>query len=216
MPKTKNITPYIILGVGITASLVLGGYLVFRRKKVPCNSRFLFIGDSNTVMSSSYSKQLKQYCPMATVKELAASGRNTSAMLQSLQSELNAGHKYDVIAILGGSNDLGTGIDTKSNLQALYDMAKKSGAKVIAITPPSKNFIRLAQPDWGGANYNGLLAKLADIVSWQLNNRTPDLVVNWNRITNRKDYFSSDMQHANATAHNELLKEIVNRLPIKK
>ncbi len=215
MSVKKNTVPYILLGTGIAATLALTGYLVLRHtgKKVPCNGRFLFIGDSNTVNSVSYSKQLKQYCNQAVVKELAANGRNTSDMLSSLRAELANNH-YDAVMILGGSNDLGTNIDTKANLQLMYDLAKSKGARVVAITPPSKNYIRSAQPTWGGNNYSQLLEKLKNIVNWQLSNRTPDLVVNWNKITDKKELFASDMQHPNQVAHALLLNEIIKKLPI--
>lgn len=213
-----NTAGKIWLAAGIFVFLAGGAaialYMSKPKKKINCSSKFLFIGDSNTVITSSYSKQLQKLCPGMNVKVLAETSRNTSTMLQSMRDDLKAGNKYDVIAILGGSNDLGTNIDTISNLTDMYELGKSNGAIVIAITPPSKNFIRLAQPTWGGNNYPQLLQKLKNIVDWQLKNNISDIVINWNKLTDRKDYFNSDMQHANATAHAVLLKQIIEKVPI--
>ena len=218
MAEKKNITPYLILGLGIAAALGVAAYVVFRKKPIPCSSRFLFIGDSNTTISHAYSKQLKSFCPGAQVKEIAQSGRNTNTMLQTLAAELQAGNKYDVIAILGGSNDLccPDAYPTKSNLAAMYQMAKASGAKVVAITPPSKKYVRLGDPTWGGSNYQGMLDRLQGIVTWIKQNGTPDLIIDWNKITdNEAAFVGTDYMHANSNAHKILLNEMINRLPIK-
>ncbi len=185
-----------------------------RRKKnaLTCNSKFLFVGDSTTEYSQSYADKLKAICSGMQIKKLSAVSRNTNVMRDTLAADLNAGNRYDVIAILGGSNDLGSSsINTKANLQAMYEMAKNSGAKVIAITPPNKNF--LVNQYWIGPG-DPKIVILNDLVKWIMQNPLPDVRVNWNAITNRKDYFLSDMQHPNSTAHAVLLQEILNKMPI--
>lgn len=218
MAAGKNIAPYVILGIGIAATLSLVGYLVFKRKPVKCSSRFLFIGDSNTVIAHSYTKKIKQYCSGADIKEIATSGWSTNKMLTALQAELAGGNKYDVIAILGGSNDLccPDSYPTKSNLETMYQLAKRSGARVVAITPPSKKYIKLGNPGWGGSNYQAQMDRLAGIVSWIKANKTADVIVDWHKITENKDAFvGTDYQHANAGAHEALLKELIKKIPIK-
>lgn len=219
--KPVNIWPWIILGAGVvaaggfTAAILLGNA---RRKQITCNSSFLFVGDSNTVGASSYANQLKNFCPAAKVSIVASVGANTNQMLQQMHADLASGRKYDVVVIFGGSNDLGTGIDTKGNLQAMYTMGKNNGATVVAITPPSKKFIRAANPGWGGSesNYQNLLAKLADLVNWINKNNGPDVVIDFNKITSiGPQMFTGDLQHANSTAHAELLAQLARKLRIK-
>lgn len=217
MSNVKNIASYIAFGIGILAIAgVTIAIIATRRKPVKCNSNFLFVGDSNTVISHSYATQLQKYCPDAKITVLAQSGRNTTTMLQTLTTELNGGNKYDVIAILGGSNDLYAPDTVKKNLDAMYKLAKASGAKVVAVTPPSKNFIHIGQPTWGGNDYQKLLNNLASITAWIKSQSQPDVIVDWNKITNNKEAFAgTDYQHANATAHAELLNKIIKELPIK-
>lgn len=221
MNKPANIWPWIIFGAGLLAASGLTAAILINnnnRKKITCNSSFLFVGDSNTVGTHSYARQLKNFCPAAKINVVASVGANTNQMLQQMHAHLADGKKYDVIVVFGGSNDLGTDIDTKGNLQAMYTMGKNNGATVVAITPPSKRFIRQAQPAWGGSetNYQTLLAKLADLVQWINKNKGIDVVVDFNKITNASPaMFTGDLMHANSTAHAELLAQLTRKLKIK-
>lgn len=174
------------------------------------------MGDSNTVGTQSFANQLKSYCTGARVTIAAGVGDNTNVMLANLKAKLSSGNKYDVITILGGSNDLGTSIDTKQNLTTMYQLANQHGALVIAITPPSKKYIRTVQPTWGGSidHYQLLLAKLADIVRWINTNKLPDYTFDFNKITDSPDAFGSDMQHATYGSHKALLGQLVNKLKL--
>lgn len=217
MNATKNIAGYVALTIGILAIAgVTIAIVATRRKPITCAAKFLFIGDSNTVISHSYAAQLQKYCPAANIKLLAESGRNTTTMLQTLQAELAAGKKYDVIAILGGSNDLYAPDKVKQNLQAMYGLAKANGARIVAVTPPSKNYIRLGQPAWGGDDYTQLLNNLKSITAWINANKTVDVVIDWNKITDNKEAFTgTDYQHANSTAHTLLLQQMIKKLSLR-
>jgi lysophospholipase L1-like esterase len=218
--NNKEIIPYAVLGIG---SILLVGSVVFFfidpikkafRKKVGCNGKFLFIGDSNTNATYSYADLLKKACPQATVVKGAGDSMGTGWMLDRLKAELNKGIKYDVISILGGSNDLGNPNQeaTYDNLNAMYKLAKAHGAIVVAISPPNKNFL------WGSTRYcptsqsnckafpEGIqrLDKLVDFIH---RNPNKDVFINYNKITDRKDYFLSDMQHGNPDAQKALFEK---------
>ena len=131
----------------------------------------------------------------------------TDWMLDKLKTELASGRKYDVVTILGGSNDIyGDGrIDrAERNLDEMYRLAKSSGAKVVAITPPNKDFFPNAT-----AQKQELLKEL---VRWIGTNPTPDHFINLWHLSARKDYFAADYQHLNNVGQKALSSEFKNKV----
>lgn len=218
--KIKQNIPYIVFGIGVAALAGAATYVlsesfrnsvgkVLGKKKVGCNSKFLFIGDSNTKTNWSYADKLKSICPNAVVVKLAENGMNTSWMLNKLTEELSSGKKYDVISILGGSNDIygGMSLDkTEQNLNDMYDLAKRSGAITVAIAPPNKDF------------YDGRTdekqVKLYDLVKWMAANKKPNYFINFHKLTNNKQYFTQadNYLHPQSNAHAVLLNEFKKRI----
>ena len=144
----KNKDTYIIVGtallIGVSVGIIYyiskdsgsGGVSGKKTKSI------LFIGDSNTFANFSYADQLKKMFPDLAIKKIAKNGANTAWMKQQLEQELK-NNKYDVISILGGSNDVYGGVKldvTKNNLDSMYKLAHDNGSKVIAVTPPNKDF----------------------------------------------------------------------------
>jgi lysophospholipase L1-like esterase len=203
--KTKN-----IIIIGLVTVVVLGIVIyVLVRKSKPVSS-ILFIGDSNTAANFSYADQLKQRYPKLTIKKIAENGAKTDWMFNQLNSELQ-NNKYDVVSILGGSNDVyGAGrTDTaKRSLDAMYRLTHARGSKVLAITPPSKNFYvnKTEQKQ----------AMLADLVGWIKNNKNTDYVIDFNSITNNKSFFNSsdDYLHPQASAHSVLAGQTAQKLKV--
>ncbi len=200
MKDKKKIWPIVILSAGILAVAgVTIGIVLSRKRKVKCNSRFLFIGDSNTD-GYSFANILKNLCPDATIVKRALSGSKTDWMLNQLQAELATGAKYDVITILGGSNDiyaLGSTAATKHNLQQMYDIAKQSGAKVVAITPPNK--------DYYAARTSAKQQLLYNLVSWIKTNKTIDFFIDLHKLTANVDLLEHQYyQHMNSAGQQAL------------
>lgn len=217
----KNNYPYIIFGLGVATSIACAIYLYIdsKKKKVKCNSSFLFVGDSNTVASYSYANVLENFCSDAKIKKIAEVGKGTSWMLSNLKQHLSTGVKYDVIVIFGGSNDLGNPNQkiTYSNLDQMYDLAKQNGAILVAVTPPSKDFV------WGKnrtCNRNNESCKylpqninrLKNLVSFIKDNSKPNYILDYYKITSDEKNLTSDKIHGTPNAHRLLFNQFKNKV----
>lgn len=177
------------------------------KKRVNCDSSFLFVGDSNTASPYSYADKLKNNCPNITIKKLAKSGEKTDWMLSQLNNELKTGNKYNVITVLGGSNDIFARLSidkAKENLQKMYDLAKLTGAKVVAITPPNKSFYEPTTE-----KHRKLIRELTE---WIRNNKSVDVFIDLGALSNDKKYFASDNQHLNSLGNDMLKNEYLKKV----
>lgn len=217
MFKNKKTLSLVVLATGTAVFLGATAYIVsnrFRRtvnsllkKKIKCDSNFLFIGDSNTKANFSYADQLKQSCPNANIKKIAENGKTTEWMLSELMKEYKQGKKYDVIAILGGSNDISGGRpinEITRNLNAMYEFARRMDAVVVGIAPPNKDFYDKYSEEQRN--------KLSELVDWLAKNTNVDYFINFYKITERKDYFLDDLLHPNQMAHRVLLQQFQQKL----
>lgn len=125
---------------------------VFERKK----TRILAFGDS---LTAGYSKGGRLFHPYniklqelfgidiededdeSYIHERGISGEETFSMVRRLQGILSKDLTYDVVCILGGTNDLRffeteTDAELFSRLQALYDHVLSKGSKLLVITIP--------------------------------------------------------------------------------
>jgi len=202
----------IIVG-SIIGGIVIGFAMIYFYKKSKQGSNIksiLFIGDSNTASNFSYADQLKKSFPELNIKKIAKVGEKTDWMKSQLENELNK-NKYDVVAILGGSNDiyaLGKTDVTKNNLNYMYDLIHSKGSKVLAVTPPNKDYY---------VNRTEAKQKLLfDLVDWMKKNKNIDYLVDFHKITSDKKYFSSSdgYLHANSLAHNELANKTKDKLKL--
>ncbi|MBK7362986.1 MAG: SGNH/GDSL hydrolase family protein [Micavibrio sp.] len=204
-----NSNKKIIIG-SVVAGIAIGLAMIYfykskGNKKV---SSVLFIGDSNTFANFSYADQLKKDFPDLTIKKIAQNGANTSWMKTQLENELK-NNKYDVVAILGGSNDVygGQKLDfSKNNLGQIYKLAHDKGSKVMAVTPPNKNFY--VKKDESKEK------TLTDLVNWIKNNKDVDYFIDFHNITNNKNYFTSadGYLHPQSSAHKFLKDKTVEKL----
>lgn len=207
--KTKKI---IIIGIIIIIVLSIIIYFLYKNtttsKKV---KSILFIGDSNTNANFSYADQLRQRFPGLVIKKIAQDGSKTDWMFQQLNNELQ-NNKYDVVAILGGSNDiygLGKTDGTKKSLDAMYDLSHARGSKVLAVTPPNKDFYT--------NKTDQKQALLQDLINWMKNNRNIDFFIDFHSITNNKSFFNSSdgYLHPQAGAHSILASQTAQKLNLK-
>jgi hypothetical protein len=205
----------IVLG-GLIGGAIIGFGLIYLSKKYGKGSvsgkikSILFIGDSNTAANYSYADQLKKDFPNLTIKKIAKVGEKTDWMKSELEKELK-NNKYDVVAILGGSNDIYAGrkLDSaKNDLDYMYNLIHSKGSKVLAITPPNKDYyIKRTEVKQ---------KQLFDLVDWMKSNKNIDYLVDFHKITADKKYFSSrdGYLHANSLAHSILKQQSINQLKI--
>lgn len=205
----------IVIG-GLIGGAIIGFGLIYLSKKYGKGSfngkikSILFIGDSNTAANFSYADQLKKDFPNLTIKKIAKVGEKTDWMKFELEKELK-NNKYDIVAILGGSNDIYAGrkLDsTKSDLDYMYNLIHSKGSKVLGVTPPNKDYY-----------VNKTEAKqkqLYDLIDWMKSNKNIDYLIDFHKITSDKKYFSSGdgYLHANSSAHNILEKQAIDKLNI--
>ena len=204
--KNKNI----FIGGIVLAGVAIGLAMVYFSNKNKNLNKILFVGDSNTFANFSYADQLKKDFPNLTRKKIAKNGANSSWAKSELSKELSM-NKYDVVSILIGSNDVYGGqtlIFSKNNLSEMYKLAHDNGSKVLAITPPNKDFY---------VNKNDVKQKtLNDLVSWIKNNKDVDYFIDFYNITNNKNYFTSadGYLHPQSSAHKILEQQTINKLNI--
>ena len=189
------------------------GYLAYKKykdnkKAVGCNASFLFIGDSTMAYSNSFGKKLLKHCPDAKIEIRAKSGQKTDWMVPQLEEALASGKKYDVITILGGSNDIFARLKTdktKLNLQNMYNMAQQHGAQVVAVTPPNKKFYPRTRDQ-----HRELIRNLW---SWIKGNPSVDHFIDLENLVAKENLFASDKQHINDKGHeivkDEFIKQVV-------
>lgn len=171
----------------------------------------LFIGDSNTEAPWSYADKIKKMYPSISVKKLAKHSMKTDWMLNELQNELSK-NKYDVVSVLGGSNDIyatGKNDTAKVNLEKMYQLSKAAGSKFAIVTPPNKNFY-----------VNATEAKqqsLKDLLNWEKNTANKDYFIDFWTMTNNKNLFSKGdgFLHPQSTAHEILTKDFSTKLNLK-
>jgi lysophospholipase L1-like esterase len=177
------------------------------RTTTPIKS-ILAVGDSNTVAHFSYADQLQKQLPNLQIKTVAKNGANTSWMKTQLEQELQ-NNKYDLVIILGGSNDIYGGVKsdvTKSNLDYMYKLSKYKGSKVLAITPPNKDFYT--------AKTEQKQTLLNDLVNWIKGNTNTDYFIDFHQMTNNKNLFSSadGYLHPQSGAHTILASDIIRQI----
>jgi len=195
----------------ISGSFLLAGiglvYYFNKSKDKKVNS-ILFIGDSNTVANYSYADKIKKSFPNLRVKKIAKVGEKSDWALNELQKELSK-NKYDIVAVLIGSNDiyaLNSNTQAKQNLDKIYDLIKSKGSRVLAVTPPNKDFYVQRTEKKQELLY--------DLVDWIRKNKKIDYLVDFHKITSDKKYFSPNdgYLHANSLAHDILAEQSKSKL----
>ncbi len=126
-------------------------------------------------------------------------------MLSQLKTEL-AKDKYDMVSVLAGSNDIYAlnSIDAaKKNLDAMYKLAHSKGSKVIAVSPPNK--------DYYAKKTDQKQALLNDLVTWIRNNPSKDYFIDFKTMTGDKKYFTAadEYLHPQSAAHTLLKNKFV-------
>lgn len=171
--------------------------------------KVLFVGDSQTADDESYAYQLLRSGKLhKDSQNKAVWGKKTDEIMKQLNSALNSGIKFDIINIMGGGNNAGDkdeGSQAKSDLQSMYNIAKKHGAIVVAISNPNKNWTK---KDIKVKKTNN---KIADFVNKKPSNT--DIIINANEF--KVNAYKKDRVHLNAIANTALKNHWVKKvLPV--
>lgn len=205
--KNKFVIGGIILVSAIAVTAIT--YLTIKKlaKKDLSKASLLFIGDSTTANSNGYVEKIQAKFPSAKIKKIAKVGEKTDWMLNELKKELATGNKYDVVTFLAGSNDIFSTLridKAESNLDEMYSLAKKNGAKVVAITPPNKSF------------YPNTTDKhrqlISDFDKWIRSNKKVDVFIDLDKLVSKKELFASDFQHINNQGHEILAENYLKKI----
>lgn len=201
------------LAIGIISLTSKRGGITHRlNRKSRCKKRYLFIGDSLTVYNPSYADQLKSVCKDINYKKIAVGGKRTDWMLNELTNELQK-EKYDVITIWGGVNDVYSLVPIekiKSNLNAMYKMAKRKGAKVVAVTIVPTATYNLATPNY--------INRTDQINKWIRSNKDVNKVVDAYKVLSdghkatKPEYLQPDSLHLNSAAHKAIMNEYLRKV----
>lgn len=208
----------IIVIIIVVIFLIWIFYLLFNNgKKINVKAtsspkKFLFIGDSFTDNPNSYADQLKKDYPGINITKIAKVGEKTDWMLQNSSNSIRQG-KYDAIFVLGGINDIyarNSISDAKANLQAIYDLAKNNGSKIIGITIAPTDYYQF---------YDSQKGQLTnELNSWILKNKSLTYAIDFNSLLKSSDgkqdtsLFQADKLHANSQGHRLLADSIEKKV----
>lgn len=160
----------------------------------PKKLRVLFVGDSQTAAKYSYAYNLLRSGDVSGAIA-AKNGASTAWILQKVKA--NADKQYDVITIMGGGNDGGakTADLAIKNLADAYTIAKQSGARVVAISNPTKRYVIKGDKYFRPNGYpsNDIIAR------WINSQKISDVTIDTNTYGQRS--FSKDHVHLNPEAH---------------
>lgn len=181
-----------------------------------CNtsgSKILAVGDSITANNNSYSVQLERTCSQVTVTRKAIAGKSVTWMDEQVTAASLSGQDY--LIILGGVNDMGSSVASiTGKLEQIYDRAKASNVKVVAITlNPWKGY-----STWSPEKHQKTLAVNAWIKSQQ--GSKVDYVVDFYELVKDPQdpeqlapaYNSNDHLHPTAAAHTVLMNAIIKTI----
>lgn len=151
----------------------------------PVTLNLLFVGDSNTASAArgefygwwvdrllDNPLDINSTEDRVTVETVAKGGEGTQWMIDNLTTHLASKSKgfYDIITILGGSNDIWNGTSpkdaeyVKTNIQSLVKLAEDHGARAVVISPPSKLF---HTPRGSSTEGDKKLDELQKLVDWE-------------------------------------------------
>ncbi len=156
--------------------------------------RVLFVGDSQTYYPGVSYADIILKTPGITGKKIARNGAGLRTINKFLKKGL-AGDDYDIVSIMGGGNNSSSSSPPYSVYDEMYNYAKQSGAKVVALTNPTKTNKKNQTSRYPS---NELLA------DYVRNNDKPDVILDVNSAFSDPKYFKADNVHINKLAHQQL------------
>ena len=162
--------------------------------------RVLFVGDSQTAANWSYAKILLRN-KLIDGKIVAKNGASTTEVLRMLEDNLT--NKYDVVSIMAGGNDGASKTPNVAikNFESMFNLVRESGAKLVVVTNPSKQFIETDDKYYRKEGYPSN-DKIAD---WLSSQSKADAVIDTQNFD--KLDFTKDHVHLDADAHKKIAAE---------
>lgn len=188
------------------------------------DNKVAVVGDSisigpptNPGFTSYYPAKLKSVYQISTSDSFAVGSAQTGSatgLYKGMRTQYNdhvAGRGYDAIIVMGGVNDINSGVSVqtvKDNLDWIYSQAKSAGMKVIAIP---------ILP-WGCYSQSSTtkIANTKDVNSWIRSNSKVDYFIDaYDEFKEGNDclrsIYKADEVHPNATGHSKLAELINNK-----
>lgn len=188
-----------------------------KKDNATTNKKILFIGDSLTaafgIDGKGFVDQLRSQHPELNINRIAVTGKQTGWMLDQLKKELATGAKYDIIGIWGGINDIYSAnsiTGAKKNLQEMYDLAHKAGARVIALNTIPSGAYKLATPQ--------KIKLTNDLNTWINNNPSKDAMLDVNSLvgdgndSTKAEYMQPDKLHLTESAQKKIASKLTELL----
>jgi peptidoglycan hydrolase-like protein with peptidoglycan-binding domain/lysophospholipase L1-like esterase len=159
--------------------------------------RVLFVGDSQTAANWSYAKILLRN-KLIDGKIVAKNGASTSEVLRMLEDNLT--NKYDVVSIMAGGNDGAAKTPNVAikNFETMFNLVRNSGAKLVVVTNPSKQFIETDDKYYRKEGY----PSNDKIANWLASQSKADAVIDTQNFD--KLDFTKDHVHLDADAHKKI------------
>lgn len=159
--------------------------------------RVLFVGDSQTAANWSYAKVLLRN-KLIDGKIVAKNGASTSEVLRMLQDNLSK--KYDIVSIMAGGNDGASKTPSNAikNFEAMFNLVRDAGAKLVVVTNPSKQFVDTNDKYYREEGYPAN----DKIANWLASQSRADVVIDTQDFD--KLDFTKDHVHLDADAHKKI------------
>ena len=165
----------------------------------PKKLNVLFVGDADTRAPFSYARDILRTGEITGT--ISAANVSIDQFPRLLQSSITKA--YDVICIMFSNIIPGKTSREEEVLQQMYTAAKETGAKVIAITPTSKEFV-----PYGHVTH----ANNEKLVQWILDQNISDYVVNAYKTTRKKNFFNKDGLLLNVEGHEIVARQVLQAL----
>ena len=125
-----------ILAAGVALTMLVRGVVSIRQRSHPGPGKTAVIGDSLTANANGYVDYLAANIADRQFDKMGIVGQGTALIKSRLQQNV-IGHGFDEVIIEGGINDIrrADAVDyVTANLQAMVQMAKAAGLKVVLVT----------------------------------------------------------------------------------
>lgn len=166
----------------------------------PKQLNVLFVGDADTKAAFSYAQDILR--SRAVTGNISAADVSIEEFPRLLQTAI--GKQYDVVCVMFSNVVASRTTQAEEILQQVYNAAKEFDAKLIAISPTSKEYV-----PYGHVKY----ANNDDIVKWVTQTQNvSDYTVNAYQLTNKKTMFNRDGLLLNREGHEIIARQVLRAL----
>jgi len=157
----------------------------------------LFIGDGDTEFNGSYARQLLN--TRMINGEIVSTEGDIIKLIKLVRANLS--DQYDVVSLQYSNIVPNEKVDSIEYLQAIYNAIKDTGATLITINPPTKEFTPYGWVKWQNNE---------SIANWMENSGNSDYNINAFKILNDKIFFQKNKLNLNKEGHSILARMWLN------